>query len=295
MVVFGAQSPLRRFLMRLLRSWAEWRCYSRQGLGLRCFSVCWLILELSLAIICEKGVPSKNRSQYGVRNARVITNNHSHSVITDEVIWPKIVVGGLKNRGQINEDDAKSKRDYGSKRVKLQIKKQEKKFSPKNSHSKKSIQDNYYKRHYNITRKDSRKLVFSANGILYDKKFQVRQMEPDKEILSFSWAIKVPTEGITKSNKSYLHSLANRLADEHGLINYGPIGGLHGYFYLVHNNFFSDNELDFRNDSFKKNVTNFLDKHPEVEWVKHEPVRMRKKRTLEFKDQFFPSQWHLVS
>ena len=281
--------------MRLLRSWAEWRSYSRQGLGLRYFLVCWLILELSLPIICGKGVSSNNRSQYGVRNARVTTKNHQ-SVIKDKVNWPKIVVrGGLKNRGQNNEDGAKSKRDYGSKSVKLQIKKQEKKLSHKNSYSEKSIQDNYYKQNYNITRKDSSNIVFPANGILYGKKYKVGQLEPDKEILSFSWAIKVPTEGIRKSNKSHLHSLANRLADEHELINYGPIGGLHGYFYLVHNNFFSNNELDYKDESFKKNVTNFLNKHPEVEWVKHEPIRMRKKRTLEFKDQFFPSQWHLVS
>lgn len=290
MVVFGAQSPLRRFLMRLLRSWAEWRCYSQQGLVLRCFLVCWLILQLSLPIICEKRVSSNNASQYGVRNSRII--NQQNIIQDNRVSGPKIVVGDLKERRQNNKDRAKSKRDDGSKSIKLQIKKRKGKITTKSSYSKKSIKDNYYKQNYKNTRKDSNKIVFPSNRILYDKNYELEQVETEREMLSFSWAIKIPTEGIGNNS---LHSLANRLANEHGLINYGPIGGLHGYFYFVHSNFFNDNEVDYRNDNFKKNVTNFLNKHPEIEWVKHEPVRMRKKRTLEFKDQFFPSQWHLVS
>lgn len=114
------------------------------------------------------------------------------------------------------------------------------------------------------------------------------------KILSHSWAIKLPMNSYSNLDEELLHSTADRLAVEHGLINFGPIGGLKGHYYFVHRNFFHDLETDHSNDSMKGNVTKFLKSHPEIEWVQHEPIQIRKKRALEFKDQFFPSQWHLV-
>ena len=113
--------------------------------------------------------------------------------------------------------------------------------------------------------------------------------------LSYSWAVRIPTNGNQSLNKDYFHNVADRLAKHHGLINFGPIGGLSRYYYFVHKNFLSNvNAVDDNGDE-KENITRVLESHPEIEWVKHEPIHIRKKRTLEFKDQFFPSQWHLVS
>lgn len=113
--------------------------------------------------------------------------------------------------------------------------------------------------------------------------------------LSFSWAIKLPSSNHSSSNNTALHARATKIAEEHDLMNYGPIGGLSGYFYFVHKHFFSNDFLNSTGNAFKGRITDRLNVHPEIEWVKHEAIRMRKKRALEFKDQFFPSQWHLVN
>ena len=112
--------------------------------------------------------------------------------------------------------------------------------------------------------------------------------------LSFSWAIKLPNNNQSAPNNTVLHMLATKIAEENDLMNYGPIGGLNGYFYFVHKHFFSNDFSNPNGHAFKVNITQTLRTHPEIEWVKHEVIRMRKKRALEFKDQFFPSQWHLV-
>ena len=44
----------------------------------------------------------------------------------------------------------------------------------------------------------------------------------------------------------------------------------------------------------QNSITELLAKHPSIEWSRQEVVRMRYKRSLQFKDQYFPSQWHLV-
>lgn len=133
-----------------------------------------------------------------------------------------------------------------------------------------------------VNNKDKNRILFDGNLNKRDK------------ILSHSWAIKIPTKNVSILDKEYLNRIADRIAIENGLINFGAIGGLHGYYYFVHNNFFHDLDFNHSNDDVKLNITKFLKKHPEIEWVKHEQIRIRKKRTLEFKDQFFPSQWHLV-
>ena len=127
------------------------------------------------------------------------------------------------------------------------------------------------------------------------KIFEDNNIYKRNETLSYSWAIKIPTDNDSIMDKKLLNNIADRLALHHGLMNFGPIGGLQGYFYFVHNNFFNSLNSVNDNDYEKENITNFLRSHPEIEWVNHEPIQIRKKRTLEFKDQFFPSQWHLVS
>ena len=137
------------------------------------------------------------------------------------------------------------------------------------------------------TRSKSR--PFSEFGI------ETKITELPEAIMSYSWTIKLPVNKSNLIESELLKERANEIAEQLGLQNYGPIVGLPGYFYFVHSNFFDRTEHFTGNNHIKMNITEFLNSHPEIEWVKHEPVRMRKKRALEFKDQFFPSQWHLVS
>ena len=125
----------------------------------------------------------------------------------------------------------------------------------------------------------------------------------NKLVASSSWAVRIPVQSYAETfsksvNKTDLHFKASRIALSAGLINHGPIGGLLGHYYFVHDTFYThglngDNSEDLK--QIMDRVTSLLENHPEIEWVRHEKIRMRYKRTLEFKDQFFPSQWHLVS
>lgn len=108
-----------------------------------------------------------------------------------------------------------------------------------------------------------------------------------------SWAVRIPVGHYF--NMSNLHALADRIADEAGLVNRGQIGGLVGHYLFVHDTFFNRSGSK-RNDlsRVQGSITKHLAKHPEIEWSRQEIVRMRYKRSLQFKDQYFPSQWHLV-
>lgn len=108
-----------------------------------------------------------------------------------------------------------------------------------------------------------------------------------------SWAVRIPVGHYI--NMSNLHALADRIADEAGLVNRGQIGGLVGHYLFVHDTFFNRSGSK-RNDlsRVQGSITKHLAKHPKIEWSRQEIVRMRYKRSLQFKDQYFPSQWHLV-
>lgn len=110
---------------------------------------------------------------------------------------------------------------------------------------------------------------------------------------SSSWAIRIP---------KIFHDIENPRVIVKSIVNsldlhiHGNIGQLPGHFLVVHNSFYnhtpevSDDLYDLRRE-----ITAKLSQHPHIEWVQHEVVRKRYRRTLEFQDQFFPSQWHLVS
>lgn len=106
-----------------------------------------------------------------------------------------------------------------------------------------------------------------------------------------SWAIRIPVEHYLNITK--LDLIADHIASEAGLVNRGQIGGLVGHYLLIHNTFFNQSgikELGKMQDI----ITQHLANHPKIEWSRQEVVRMRHKRSLQFKDQYFPSQWHLV-
>lgn len=113
--------------------------------------------------------------------------------------------------------------------------------------------------------------------------------------MASSWAVRIPLRnGI---NDEDLHKMAKKIARETSLSFHGKIGGLRGHFLLVHETFYRENGLNDRSElqEVLNRITDQLQRHPEVEWSIRERVRQRYKRSLRFKDQYFPSQWHLVS
>ena len=110
---------------------------------------------------------------------------------------------------------------------------------------------------------------------------------------SSSWAIRIPM--VHYLNISDLHALADRIADEAGLVNRGQIGGLIGHYLYIHNTFFNQSGIKRHElGRMQSSITKHLARHPKIEWSRQEVVRMRYRRSLQFKDQYFPSQWHLV-
>ncbi|XP_047128901.1 proprotein convertase subtilisin/kexin type 7 isoform X1 [Hydra vulgaris] len=109
---------------------------------------------------------------------------------------------------------------------------------------------------------------------------------PLKE-LSSSWAIRLLTELDNEKTVS-------KIAQDLGLISHGNIGHLPGHYLLVHHTFYNHSPVvERRIKNLRSSITSSLRNHPHVHWVRHEEVLKRYKRSLQFKDQFFPSQWHL--
>ena len=110
---------------------------------------------------------------------------------------------------------------------------------------------------------------------------------------SSSWAIRIP---------KIFHDIENPRVIVENIINsldlhiHGNIGHLPGHFLVVHNSFYNHTpEVSDELYDLRREITTKLSQHPHIEWVQHEVVRKRYRRALEFQDQFFPSQWHLVS
>lgn len=120
-----------------------------------------------------------------------------------------------------------------------------------------------------------------------------RKRTSNSSSFTSSWAIRIPMEHY--SNITDLHALADRIADEAGLVNRGQIGGLIGHYLYIHNTFFNQSGIK-RHELGKVQtaISEHLANHPEIEWSRQEVVRRRFRRSLQFKDQYFPSQWHLV-
>lgn len=124
------------------------------------------------------------------------------------------------------------------------------------------------------------------------KSLFTREFVEEPVEFSSSWAIRLPP---------YLHDngldIIKSIADQLKLELHGQIGHLKGHYLLVHDSFL--NPSTHSNTTLKHQihgeVNAKLKYHPHVEWFKHEKVLRRNKRSLEFKDEFFPSQWHLVS
>ena len=144
-----------------------------------------------------------------------------------------------------------------------------------------NLNDENDKEGSNILSNNHRKSVYER--LVNDEKSPIK--------LSSSWAIRLPP---------HLHDVGlqtiSNIADELSLRLHGNIGHLKGHYLLVHDAFY-DHRHEVNNKTLNKihhEVNEKLKYHPHVEWFEHEKILQRKKRSLEFKDEFFPSQWHLV-
>ena len=113
--------------------------------------------------------------------------------------------------------------------------------------------------------------------------------------MASSWAIRIPLRD--EINDESLRNMAIKIAQKTGLSFHGQIGGLRGHFLLVHDTFYAGNSSHIGSElkDVLHEITEQLQQHPEVQWSIREKVIRRYKRSLRFKDQYFPSQWHLVS
>ena len=110
-----------------------------------------------------------------------------------------------------------------------------------------------------------------------------------------SWAIRIPSS----LSALDMHSWADRIANDVGLKNRGQIGGLTGHYLLYHKSFLNHTINNSQNKRLelarlRREISQLLQDHPNVEWFQHETVLRRSKRSLQFLDQYFPNQWHLV-
>ena len=137
-----------------------------------------------------------------------------------------------------------------------------------------------------------RKSLFSRESLkknLVNKGDKSISEDSSGKELTSSWAIRL----LGELNSDHIVS---KIAEDLGLISHGNIGHLPGHYLLVHRSFYNhSSKVERKIDELRSLITDNLKSHPHVDWVRHEVVLKRYKRSLQFKDQFFPSQWHLVS
>ena len=148
------------------------------------------------------------------------------------------------------------------------------------------------------TRRDNTKITFNDfsndNNNIYDRNRDIFNTNNNKDTKEFSssWAIRLPKRFHDLDSTDFL---INDIIKKLNLYNHGNIGYLPGHFLLVHQSFYNHTaEVSKDLYDLREQITNEIKNHPHIEWVEHQIVRKRYKRTLEFQDQFFPSQWHLV-
>ncbi|XP_061781531.1 proprotein convertase subtilisin/kexin type 7 [Nerophis lumbriciformis] len=105
-----------------------------------------------------------------------------------------------------------------------------------------------------------------------------------------SWAVRLHADqhhedegGGQRSLK--LDAIANQVAEQAGLHNYGQIGQLEGHYLLCSSHPAAQVQ--------RKHPGDFLATHPHVLWYSEEKVLSRSKRSMAFNDPRYPKQWHL--
>lgn len=140
-------------------------------------------------------------------------------------------------------------------------------------------------------------LIFGFVESQFEENFIASSFVPiyndSSSMASSSWAVRIPL--YSHMDEEGLHSLADKIAHEAGIDNMGQIGGLKGHYLFYHKSFNNHNKQPSSETTrIRHSVTELLGNHPHIEWFKQEVVRKRYKRGLQFQDQYFPSQWHLV-
>ena len=140
----------------------------------------------------------------------------------------------------------------------------------------------------NLIKNSHRKMMFDRE---HPSLFHGNILKPE---YSSSWAIRIPDSHFS-SNKDAMYTTVRNIASTMNLQIHGSIGHIPGHYLLVHHSFYNhSSHPDIELQQLRERITTYLQNHVDVDWVTHEVVRKRFRRSLEFKDQFFPSQWHLV-
>ena len=115
---------------------------------------------------------------------------------------------------------------------------------------------------------------------------------------TLSWAVKIQHQSHRKSvNRTHVDFLADVIADDLRLKNYGQVGELIGHYLFVADSYHEALNGSMNWDlvgKIRSKTEGALARHPMIEWFNQQTIRRRFKRALHFSDPSYKNQWHLV-
>ncbi|XP_038065409.1 proprotein convertase subtilisin/kexin type 7-like [Patiria miniata] len=114
---------------------------------------------------------------------------------------------------------------------------------------------------------------------------------------TLSWAVKFRTASHRKTvQRTDYDEIANRIAKEVDLLNHGQVGELLNHYLFVHASYNAtlngtDDQTELRR--IQGETETKLREHPDVQWFHQQRIRRRTKRSLQFQDPSYSTQWHL--
>lgn len=140
-------------------------------------------------------------------------------------------------------------------------------------------------------------LDFRSNHQLDQDSANVPRDELGHETLS--WAVKIQHQTHRKNvNRTHVDLLADVIAEDLRLKNYGQVGELMGHYLFAAESYHEALNGSMEQDLVGKirgKAERALARHPMIEWFNQQTIRRRFKRSLIFTDPSYPNQWHLVS
>ncbi|XP_071510432.1 proprotein convertase subtilisin/kexin type 7-like [Diadema antillarum] len=114
---------------------------------------------------------------------------------------------------------------------------------------------------------------------------------------TLSWAVKIQYQNHRKSvNRTRVDSLAHLVAEDLGLRNHGQVGELVGHYLFATDSYHQALNGSMNWDlvgKIRSQTEAALAQHPLIEWFNQQTIRRRFKRSVEFDDPSYSSQWHL--
>eukprot|EP00057_Strongylocentrotus_purpuratus_P024220 XP_011678694.1 PREDICTED: proprotein convertase subtilisin/kexin type 7 [Strongylocentrotus purpuratus] len=138
-------------------------------------------------------------------------------------------------------------------------------------------------------------LDFRSNHQLDQDSSNVPRDELGHETLS--WAVKIQHQTHRKNvNRTHVDLLADVIAEDLRLKNYGQVGELMGHYLFAAESYHEALNGSMERDLVGKirgKAERALARHPMIEWFNQQTIRRRFKRSLVFTDPSYPNQWHL--